>query len=152
MAKVNFVKAARKDYQEHGIKKGEPYYHWSFRFGGKRISKIKPKPSQLTNSPFTSELYAIQEEIADAAPADKDSLKDMVDDWAGRARELGEQSQESFDNMPEGLQQGDTGQMLEERANAMSQWADDLEGVDLDDEDCELDDMLEQIKQMDCGI
>lgn len=26
MARANFVKAARKDYPEHGIKKGESYY------------------------------------------------------------------------------------------------------------------------------
>jgi hypothetical protein len=43
--------------------------------------------------------------------------------------DLGEQAQESFDNMPEGLQQGDTGQMLENRAQACHDAAATLEAL-----------------------
>ena len=42
-------------------------------------------------------------------------------------RELGSEQQEKYDNMPEGLQQGDTGQMLEERASNCESWADEIE-------------------------
>lgn len=116
------------------------YYKWSFRYGPTRYSKTYPRQSQLTQSEYLSGVYELQEEIADAGPYESaDDLEAARDDWASRARDLGSECQDKFDNMPEGLQQGDTGQLLEERAQAMEQWADDLEGVDISEGDVECD-------------
>jgi hypothetical protein len=41
--------------------------------------------------------------------------------------------------MPDGLQDGDTGQMLEDRANKCNEIADELDGLTLDDSDKEDD-------------
>ena len=68
MPRVHHVKAA-KDYPDHGIKKGEMYFHWKFRYGGKHRSKVRPRSSQLTQSDFLSQMYGIQEEIEDAIVA-----------------------------------------------------------------------------------
>ena len=43
-----------------------------------------------------------------------------------------DECQESLDNMPEGLQEGDTGQMLQERIEACESAQSELESMDLD--------------------
>lgn len=138
MARAHFVKKARKDYPEHGIKKGESYWWWAFmtgrRGGPKRYSKTKPKRSQLTNSEYLSTVYGYDEEAAEieAAVCDADSLRDAassLEDLAGRIRETGEEQREKYENMPEGLQQGDTGQLLEARADACERIAEELESL-----------------------
>lgn len=123
MAKVHFVKAARKD--NPVAKKGESYYWWKPMVGGrggaKRFSKERPKPSQLTQSEFLSRLYEEQESL-DAA-TDAEGMKAVAE----AIRELGEEQQGKYDNMPEGLQQGETGQLLEERAQGCQSWADEID-------------------------
>jgi hypothetical protein len=130
MTRVHKVEKARRDYPDHGIKKGEPYYWWAFRFGGKHMSKEPPRRSQTTQSAFYGTLWDIEDDLS-ALPAD-DGLKDALDDIASRLRELGEECQSSLDNMPEGLQQGDTGQLLQERIDGCESAADELENIDCD--------------------
>jgi hypothetical protein len=130
MPTVKHRKAA-KDYPEIGVKAGEMYYSWRMRTqagGVKRISKTPPKPSQLTLSEFKSQWRAFAEEIDDL-PLDSD-LYDNLQQIAARMRELGDEQSEKKDGMPDGLQQGDTGQMLETRADNCNSWADVLEGLD----------------------
>lgn len=43
-----------------------------------------------------------------------------------------DEEQESFDNMPEGLQQGDRGQATEEAISTLDSAIDDLENFDID--------------------
>jgi len=43
-----------------------------------------------------------------------------------------DEEQESFDNMPEGLQQGDRGQAMEEAISTLDSAIDDLENFDID--------------------
>jgi flagellar biosynthesis chaperone FliJ len=124
MAKVTFVKSARKD--NPVAKKGESYYWWKPMVGGrggaKRYSKERPSRSQLTQSEFLSALYGIEDgDMASAqTPEEFKSIAEAL-------RDLGQEQQDKYDNMPEGLQQGDTGQMLEERAQNCESWADEIE-------------------------
>jgi type II secretory pathway pseudopilin PulG len=57
-----------------------------------------------------------------------------------QARELLEavrdEEQEAFDNLSEGLQQGERGQQIEENANTLSEACDGLEGIESDIERC----------------
>lgn len=138
MPRVHHVKKALKD--NRVCKKGEEYFWWvnktGLRSSVKRMSKTRPKPSQLTTSEFLSEYYSVQEDMQEAQPQSVEDLQSLRDEWAERIREIGEGCRERFENMPEGLQQGDTGQLLEQRADGMESWANDLEGIDLDfDED-----------------
>lgn len=130
MPRVNFVKKARKD--NSLVKKGESYYWWKFRRGGKHLSKTYPKQSQLTQSEFLGELYSLQEEI-DELVADE-SLASAVEDLAERFRTLGEEQSDKRDNMPEGLQDSPTGELLQTRADRCEEIASDLEGLDLEDD------------------
>jgi hypothetical protein len=134
MARAHFVKAARKDYPDHGIAKGESYYWWKFRTGGrggpKHFSKTAPKGSQLTQSEYLGQHYALQEEL-EALAADE-GLEDAVSDIATRFRELGEEQSEKKNNMPDSLQDSDTGNMLDERAEKCESIASELEGLTFD--------------------
>jgi hypothetical protein len=124
MARVTFVKSARKD--NPVAKKGESYYWWKPMVGGrggaKRYSKERPSRSQLTQSEFLSTLY----DIEDGSMSEAQSPEDFRG-VAEALRELGQEQQDKYDNMPEGLQQGDTGQMLEERASGCDSWADEID-------------------------
>lgn len=142
---LNKVKAARKSPGKCGkcgteIAVGSPYRWWKFRFGGKRIRcmgpNCSPRPSEMISSPFLSTAAALEETLQDAVDAfesdlDVDALQGAVEEAAQGFRDLGEEAQGSFDNMPEGLQQGDTGQMLEERVSKCDEIADELDGLDL---------------------
>jgi hypothetical protein len=146
MPKVTHVKHARKAIKESGIKKGDSYYWWKFRFGGIHRSKTQPKPSQLTQSTFLSTMLELQERtealvsnLRDGKTTCSDAASELSD-IASEVRSAGEECQSSLDNMPEGLQQGDTGQMLQTRIDAAETIADDLEGVDTPEEDEEDDD------------
>ena len=148
MAGAILVKKARKpnpvvtqadiDRANAGEAGAASYWTWSLCYGGrhqKRYAKQRPRPSQTTASEFLSALYAIQESMEDAEPTDADDFVSMRDAWAEEIRELGDQQTEKFDNMPPGLQDGDTGQLLQERADAMEQWAGEVESVEVDTED-----------------
>lgn len=130
MARVTFVKAAAKDYPALGIKKGESYYWWKHRYGSKQVSKTPPTPAMTTNSEFLREAYGLNDDLAKFSASSAEDAEAQIADLAERARNLAEECQEKFDNMPEGLQQGDTGQLLESRTDAMHDLADDLENID----------------------
>jgi hypothetical protein len=132
MARTHFVKKARKDYPEAGIKKGESYYWWKFRYGGKHMSKEAPKASQLTQSEFLSSLYDIQERLAEITGDDITNLQGDVQSISEELNQMAEECREKHDNMPEGLQEGEVGQMLEERADACENAASELDGIDFD--------------------
>lgn len=145
MARVDYIKKARKpnpvvtqddiDRANSGEGGAASYYKWSFRYGGTHYSKTYPRQSQLTQSEYYSAVYKLQEEIQDFVGTTQDSLRDARDGWVDTAREIGDECLEKFENMPEGFQCGDTGQLLEQRAEAMDAWAGDLEAIDLEDED-----------------
>lgn len=125
MPRVHHRKA-RKDYPDHGIAKGDMYYTAKIKLqrGNRVVRSLKPlRPSQLTNSPFKSGYFAAQEEW--------DTSSKKAEDARGLAEalaDLANECQESFENMPEGLQQGDTGQMLENRASECESKQGDIEG------------------------
>jgi hypothetical protein len=126
MPRVHYRKA-RKDYPAQGIAKGEMYYTAKIKQqrGGITLrSKTPLKPSQLTTSAFKSAYLAAQETWDESGKEAED-----IRAAAEAIRDAGQEAQGSFDNMPEGLQQGETGQMLEERANQCESKADELEGL-----------------------
>lgn len=160
MPKVHHVKKALKD--NRVCKKGESYYWWKVKTGPasgiRRMSKTYPKSSQLTTSEFLGSVYSLQEEMADAKFDTIEDLQAAVEDWVSQIEEIRDNCQEKFDNMPEGLQQGETGQLLEERVSLMDDWANNLQGVDLEPENDKTDvqefiaEKLEEIGQNDPGV
>jgi len=124
----------RKATKGEDIKKGEMYYTWSRKTGpyssftGKQ--KERPHRAQLTGSAFLGSLYYLEDEVS-AFTGDADELSEL----AGRIRTLGEEAIESLENMPEGLQQSSTGELLQERSDAMDSWSDELDNYEYPEED-----------------
>ncbi len=139
---------ARKDYPAAGIVKGDMYYHARLKTGpasGIVLRQLKPfRRSQLTRSSFLGSLYDIEDDQTEAqCVEDCRSL-------AERYTNLGAECQESLDNMPENLQETDTGQLLTERIEACEAAAEEIESAfgEIDDEEKPTDDELEALLEV----
>lgn len=145
MAEAIYVKKARKpnpvvsqadiDRANAGEVGAASYYYWSNYREPNQYSKTPPRKSQTAGSDYLKAVYGLQEEMAAATANDQIELEGLRDDWASQARDIANECQEKLDNMPDGLREGDTGTMLQERSDAMEEWADELENVDLDDQE-----------------
>ena len=125
MARAHFVKKARINHS--GIKKGESYYWWSFRFGGKHYSKTPPRPSQLTQSDYLSAAYGLQEQTEDMELDDLVEVAATLLGIADDIRTLGSEQEDKISNMPDSLQEGATADLLRGRAEACEEVAGELE-------------------------
>lgn len=134
MARAHFVKSARKNNKELGIKKGDSYYWWQFRYGPKHASKTPPRPSQLTQSAFLSTWYGLQERIQDGAFRGLETIEDLEsvkDEIYSEIEDLKSETEGNLDNMPDGLKEGDTGQLLQERIDGLDGVLSELDSVDI---------------------
>lgn len=134
MARVH-VRKARKDYPQNGVKKGDTYYFCQIKTGP-RSSRIlrsltRFKPSQLTTSEFLSTAYELQERIEEL---DTENLEDSLQEIAEEIRSLGDEQYDKLSNMPEGLQQAPTGELLQQRQDMCEEWASNLEGIEIPEE------------------
>ncbi len=96
-----FEQKAGKDYPDQGIKKGDTYYKWSFRYGGTHKSLKRPRPSQLTQSKHST-VYACLENIEDMVADSECTLADFVDcleSSADDVRGVGEEYTEADEAM-----------------------------------------------------
>lgn len=133
MPKVHFVKKARKD--NPIAKRGEPYYWWKHAFGPKQFSKKRPRPSQLTQSSFLSQLYTLQESIEDGAFDSFESIEMERDGLIAELQNLLDECQNSFDNMPEQLQDtSEAGYLLNERIEALEMAVESIESIYIPEE------------------
>lgn len=112
------------------IRKGEPYYWWQFMNGPKTISRTRPKPSQLTQSEFLSQALAIQEQVEAISefiqPEEREDIATELEGCADELETLASECENKRSNMPEQLQDAETGQLLETRAEKCNELADEL--------------------------
>jgi multidrug efflux pump subunit AcrA (membrane-fusion protein) len=108
-------RVARKADPAYGIKVGDRYYMWKFRYGGKHKSLKPPKQSQLTQREDYGALRRAQEVIDDQDwSADRrESLADAMTDVIAELEAARDAAQGKYDNLPENWQQGEKGQTLE---------------------------------------
>lgn len=157
MPRVNTIQKCRKSPGPCGrcgkpINPGDPYRYWEFRFGGKHVRclapECSPRPRDLTQSDFWIEVYDIQDELQAAnSPEDVQSVIDRIRDHAS-------EQEDKLTNMPEGLQQAPTGELLQGRADSLEEWASGLESIDEPDEEAEDQDdelvrYLDEVKALD---
>lgn len=146
MPRVHHVKKARKDHRD--IKKGESYYWWKFRYGGRRTSRIRPTRQQLTQSGFLQNVYDIEDSIG-AITTDED-MADQIQQLVDDVQSLSDETQESLDAMPEQLQENsDSGMLLQERIESLEEMVSELESIDVDvDDDLKDDEKQERYEQI----
>lgn len=152
MPRVTFVKKAQKD--NPVCKKGESYYWWKFRYGGKRYSLTRPRGSQLTQSAYYSTIRSIAEEVEDTEVTDPSDLDGIASSAADQLRDAGQECMDNRENMPESLQESDSGMLLEERNDTCEAGADQLESMDFsftseldeDDEDVTDEDREQELQ------
>jgi hypothetical protein len=148
MPKVFRVESARKSPGKcsrcgEEIAAGSPYVWWQFRFRGKTVrcgkAECGPKPADLTSSEYQKAIYALHDNYKFEG-ATLDDLESERDNAVSDIESLRDETQEKLDNMPEGLQQGNSGTLLQERVDALESAVSDLENVEFD----ELDDAGEE--------
>jgi len=126
MPRVKQVVAA-KDYPDFGIEKGQKHYYWKLKTGPRSSRTFRqvepPRMNQLTTSAYKIAIADIEEQRS------KITSYEEMDDLINAVRELAEEQSEKYENMPEGLQQGDTGQTLYEQSETLNAVADELESV-----------------------
>lgn len=120
-------RTARKDYPAAGISKGDKYWYVKIKTGPRSSRELRQKSpfkrSQLTQSDYLSQLYDWEDSKAEIGSMD--DAQQFADDIGN----LGEEQQGKYDNMPEGLQQGDSGQMVEARATACEAAKTEIEDI-----------------------
>lgn len=151
MPRLHFVKKARKPIKDAGIKKGDSYYWWKFRFGGKRVSKTQPRRSQLTQSDFLSSMYDFEdnfyESIKGVEDAEDESVVDDFRSIADEVRAFGDEQADKASNMESAFPSGNpTIDLLNERQEACESIASEIESA-CDSVDTEQDDWQESFKQ-----
>jgi len=137
MPKVTKIEKAGKDYPQFGIKKGDTHYVWAIKMqrgGVVRRSKTYQRASQLTMSDYKVQAHQLNEQIEDfESDGTIASVESFLDDLKSDAEALRDEQQEKLDNMPEGLQQGTTGETIQERIDALEAFVSELDGVDVPD-------------------
>jgi hypothetical protein len=121
------------------IPKGTEYYQWSFNFGPTIRQLTPPRRSQLTMSPFLSQWYELQDSVSEWYSGNISELSDNVETLIEEIRALGEEEQEKLDNMPEQLQESNSGEILRERADGLEEIASELEAIGFETEVVEED-------------
>ena len=158
MARATFVQKARKDVEGTDIKAGDSYYWWKFRFGGKRYSKTAPRRSQLTQSNFLGQLYDLQDRIGDMVCDSVGDFDDFRDGVLADIEDLKSECENNLENMPEQLRESSSGEILQERIDALESWYSEIENIQVEeseDED-ELEDNVQnavsELQNTDSGL
>lgn len=150
MPRVNHVKKARKD--NPVCKRGESYFWWKFRYGGKRYSLTRPRPSQLTQSAYYGAVRSLIERIEDSSIGDFEEFESLADEVKDELQTIGQECQDGLDNMPDSLQYSPTGELLQERIDACENAESEIECIEefdfeeeeFDAEDCETEEEVEE--------
>lgn len=83
------------------------------------------------NNERRKRIAALQSKLAD--------LKETLEECTSEARGLADDERETYDNMPESLQQGERGQQSDSAATELESVADALEEIDLESIDGQLE-------------
>lgn len=145
MPRVHHVKKARKTQGSCScgteIKPGDPYKWISFMRGPRRVkcANCSFRASELTQGKI-GELYGYQEDAYDhlqvwkpektEAETALDDAKLVIETLHDNVEQFRDECEESLSNMPEGLQEGDTGQLLQERIDECENWLSEMDNFD----------------------
>lgn len=158
MAKLTVVKKAQASKHtrrcktcNHDIQAGESYTWRGIMVGSRGVKEFwcsnhPPTRRDLERSEFQQALIGMEDERDTAVKSFRESTEPDASDLASTIRDIAEQlsfladeTEEKYENMPDGLKEGDTGQLLEARAEACREKIDEFNGVadDLEGEELE---------------
>ena len=142
MARINTVNKSRKEKVCGGCGKlipvGSKYFYVDFYSGRTaiRCASCGFKPYETTENPYLQELYRIQYDYSnrlnELTPTSEEAPNDVKDDLVSELESLRDEVQERFDNIPEQLQDGDAGSLLQERIDSLDEAISDIDSEDLD--------------------
>jgi len=152
MARLHYVKKARKANKEHGIKKGDSYYWWKFAFGAKRVSKTRPPRSALTQSEFYGALWDAEDAVSDAISTwqdgDPEGSRDAIQSALQEAQSMVEDQQSQCDDKISGMESAfpngcPTLELLQERRDFCDDLISELQNAESEVQDAESQDEAE---------
>lgn len=128
------------------IKPGDKYYEWKHNHAPvsrQHQSHGAPRTSELCTGKMSG-VYAAIESVEDAVEAarksgDASELAGELESAAESVREVATEYEESLGNMPESLQQSSSGESIQEKVDALNEFADSLESAASDSEITEWD-------------
>lgn len=131
---------AQKDYPAFGIRRGQEHYTWSIPQGGtfqKFRSLTQPKKSQLVPAGYQQDFAVLQETAAALGDIDDaEQIQGLIDEIVA----LKEDTEEKLGNMPQQLQDSNTGQLMQDRITELETWIDELTEIMSDAEEAGADD------------
>lgn len=134
MGKVSIINKSRKEYKCNKCGKvipaGSRYYKGEINFGPTivRCQECKLESWEVTTSDYQLSVGQIVYRWRD----DYNLEEGVNDDIALALEEIRDDLQDRLDNMPEGLQEGDVGQLLQERIDSLEDVIDNLNCIDID--------------------
>lgn len=134
MGKVQVITKSRKEYKcskcGKVIPAGSRYYKGEINFGPTiiRCTECGLEHWEVTTSDYQLRAGEIVYRWRENYDTSEDGIASIVSDL----EELRDELQDRLDNMPEGLQEGDIGQLLQERIDALDSAISDLESIDID--------------------
>ena len=134
MGKVQIIKKSRKENKCRKCGKvipvGSMYYKGEINFGPTivRCSECKLESWEVTTSDYTLSVGPIIYHYADNYDMNEDGLDELV----SNLEEIRDDLQSRLDNMPESLQYGPTGELLQERIDGLDSAISDLESIDVE--------------------
>lgn len=97
--------------------------------------------SELTSSQYLGWIFDLQDNFVINSKDDVESLIEIIE-------EQKEELEERFENIPEQLQEGNAGTILQDRIEILEDTICQLEQIDFDDNDEELKNKLEEAKEI----
>ena len=134
MGKVQIIKKSRKEFKCNRCGKvipaGSTYYKGEINFGPTivRCEDCKLESWEVTTSDYQLSVGQIIYKWRDDYNLEDGTNEDL----ASALEEIKDDLQDRLDNMPEGLQEGDVGQLLQERIDSLESAISDLESIDVD--------------------
>lgn len=134
MARVQIIKKSRKENKCSRcgviIPVGSSYYKGEIAFSSTivRCNGCKLETWEVTTSEYQLAVGQLVYRWRD----NYSIMEGVNEDIASALEDIRDEMQDRLDNMPEGLQDGDVGQLLQERIDSLDSAIDDLNSIDID--------------------
>ena len=140
MARINTVQKSRKEKVcgrcGKTIPVGSKYFYIDFYSGrtAVRCENCGFKKSETTENYYLQQVYGLQENYEERLHnSTGEDLEDIKSELVDELETLKDECQERFDNIPEQLQDGDAGQLLQERIDSLDGVISDVDSTDVQD-------------------